>query len=193
MGNTQYLGRGRVCSRLRSHSALSVPPSRPRSRRTRPALSHEAQRRLCRANMSAKRPDSIISIAPRHLSANSCVCNQRTADNYAPSCLVNSCCLVLSLLANDIGAAFRPNPNFVAHASGHIQTLTDTVCSLCCGISGIWIGNRQLAAQNEVSCEVGVVVRPVVGVSRCSVSFLDKAEWKTPAIQGRQRTVHPST
>ena len=103
---------------------------------------------------------------------------KRRSEDDAPSCLVNNCCLFLLLLANDIGAAFRPNPNLVAHACGHIQTFTDTVCSLRCGIGSVWIGNRQLAAQNEMGGEVGVVVRPVVSVSRRSVSLLDKAEWK---------------
>jgi hypothetical protein len=81
------------------------------------------------------------------------------------------------LLANDIGAAFWPDPNLVAHSCGHIQSLTDTICSLCCGIGGIWVGNRQLATQNEVGGEAGVVVWAVVGVSKRSVSLLDEAEW----------------
>lgn len=88
------------------------------------------------------------------------------------------------LLANDICTALRPNPNLVPHARGHIQPLTDAICSLCCGIGGVWIGNRQLASHNKVSGESGVVVRRIVcvpGLPSHSKSVFETSEtgWQT--------------
>lgn len=74
----------------------------------------------------------------------------------------------------------------MALARGHIQSLTDAVRSLGCGVGCVGrvgyagnvvrVGNGELAAQNEMGGEPGMRVWPIVGVSRASVSVTDEAE-----------------